>query len=239
MTNVVAHRGASGLVSFENTLDSFEKAIEVGSDMVEFDVRKTKDNVLVVFHDRIFADMPINLATYSELENEASVRGFHLPTFSEVLQLCHNRIFMDIEVKDHGYEKRLVHELHKYASVNEYWVKSFDDRVSFCVKEIDNRIQTGLLLGKAKAKFRRRMTELFPLRRLKACKADFVSPNFRLLHFGFLMRMRLYRYPVYVWTVNDEAMMKKLYDKKVDGIISDRQDLVRNVIFAEDSLGEE
>ena len=65
--DIVAHRGASWLVKVENTLDSFEKAIEVGSDMVEFDVRKTSDDILVVYHDKHLADYPIKLTAYDEL----------------------------------------------------------------------------------------------------------------------------------------------------------------------------
>ena len=43
MIKVIAHRGASGMVGQDNTLESFQKAIEIGADMVEFDVRSTKE----------------------------------------------------------------------------------------------------------------------------------------------------------------------------------------------------
>ena len=59
MIKVIAHRGASGMVGQDNTLESFQKAIEIGADMVEFDVRQTKDKVLIVHHDKNFADTPI------------------------------------------------------------------------------------------------------------------------------------------------------------------------------------
>ena len=52
---IIAHRGASGLVKFENTLASFAKAIELGVSMVEFDIRKTQDNLFVAFHDQSIA----------------------------------------------------------------------------------------------------------------------------------------------------------------------------------------
>ncbi len=55
MTKIIAHRGASGS-GVENTLESFEKAIELGVDMVEFDVRRTHDGVLIVYHDATFND---------------------------------------------------------------------------------------------------------------------------------------------------------------------------------------
>ena len=43
---ILAHRGAKGLVKFENTFEAFDKALEVGADGIELDVRKTKDNIV-------------------------------------------------------------------------------------------------------------------------------------------------------------------------------------------------
>jgi len=48
---IIAHRGASAL-AVENTIESFRKAIDLGADMIEFDVRRTKDKVFVVYHDK-------------------------------------------------------------------------------------------------------------------------------------------------------------------------------------------
>ena len=115
MIKIVAHRGASGQPGVENTLESFQKAIELGVDMVEYDVRKTKDNVLVVYHDKNFADQPVSWYTYEEMEKEAKNRGFHVPLFVEVLELCNGKVFMDIEIKETGFENRVVKLLHKYA----------------------------------------------------------------------------------------------------------------------------
>ena len=67
MTKVIAHRGASYLAGIDNTIESFQLAIDIGADMVEFDVRSTKDNVLVVIHDSTFADTPISWQTYETL----------------------------------------------------------------------------------------------------------------------------------------------------------------------------
>lgn len=225
MTKIIAHRGASGLVKVENTLESFEKAIEIGADMVEFDVRKTKDNILVVYHDKNFEDQPVSWYTYEEMEAVAKKKGFHVPLFVEVLELCKDRIYMDIEVKETGFEHRLVRLLKKTVSYDNYSVKSFKDNVIYRVKELDPNIMTGLLIGYKNANFKRRYNELFPLRRLRRCHADFVSPNSRLLHFFFVNRMRVYGYPIYVWTVNDERTMRRLFGAKVDGIITDRPDI--------------
>ena len=229
MIKVIAHRGASGMVGQDNTLESFQKAIEIGADMVEFDVRQTKDKVLIVHHDKNFADTPIAWQTYSNIEKEAKLRGIHLPLFREVVELCHGKIYMDIEIKEHGFEKKIVKELHKLADVSEYSVKSFDDRVPYAIRKLDPEIKTGLLIGGTKFKLKKRFNELFPIRRLKACKADFVSPEVGLLRRWFIKKLKKEGYPIYVWTVNDKNTIKKLFSKNIDGIITDRPDIALEI----------
>ncbi|MFW5904356.1 MAG: glycerophosphodiester phosphodiesterase, partial [Candidatus Saliniplasma sp.] len=99
------------------------------------------------------------------------------------------------------------------------------------VKEYDDNIKTGLLLGveNPESKIRTRLSELFPKRRVKNCNADFVSPNHQLLRLFFLKRMKASGKDVYVWTVNDPVKMIHLFEKKVKAVITDRPDLAIEV----------
>ena len=221
MTKIVAHRGASGRPGVENTLESFAGAIELGVEMVEFDVRKTKDNVLIVYHDNKFADQPVSWYTYEEMDKVAKQKGFHVPLFVEVLELCAGKVFMDIEIKETGFEHKVVKFLHKYANYEDYSVKSFKDIVPYKIKEIDTNITTGLLVGFEKANFKRRVNELFPVRRLRACRADFISPAYQLLHFGYVKRMKAFGYPVLVWTVNEPEDIRRILAMNPEGLITD------------------
>ena len=225
MTKIIAHRGSYGPSGTENTLESFDKAIKLGVDMVEFDVRRTHDGEMVVFHDKKMKDMVIEKTDYAVLEETAQASGFHLPLFAEVLMLCHKRVFMDIEIKEHGFEKQVVDALHELADISEYSVKSFDDNVPYTIKKLDKNITVGLLLGCHDSDFKKRINEVFPWRRVKACKADFVSPYYLLIQFGFLARMRRAHIPVYVWTVNEKKRIGYYMLKNIDGIITDRPDI--------------
>ena len=71
-----------------------------------------------------------------------------------------------------------------------------------------------------------RFNEYFPVRRLKRCKADFVSPHYLLCTGEFVRRMKREGYPVFVWTVNDEKIMDRMIALHADGIISDRPDIL-------------
>jgi Glycerophosphoryl diester phosphodiesterase len=224
MTKIIAHRGASYLAGKDNTLESFQLAIDLGADMVEFDVRSTKDNVLVVIHDSTFADTPISWQTFDTLEKEAAERGFHIPTMKEVIDLCHNKIFMDIEIKEAGFESKVVKMCNKYLDYSEYSIKSFKEKVVYRIKKLDSNIRTGLLLGSRKIKLRQRLEESFPIGKIIRCRCDFVSPNEWLATRGFILRMKLMKIPVYVWTVNKGKRMKKFLRLGVDGIITDKPD---------------
>ncbi|MEL6180310.1 MAG: glycerophosphodiester phosphodiesterase [Myxococcota bacterium] len=226
---VIAHRGASGLVDSENSLEAFERAIELGADMVEFDVRRTQDGVLVCFHDPDFEGQRLAQMTYEELRSRTDAQqGTAAPRLEEVLRLCRGRIRLDVELKEVGYEKRVLELLYQEGwATHNFVIKSFMDDTVRTLKALEPRVTAGLLLGVDKPKHvvATRLSELFPRKRLKACRADFVSPNHQLLRLGYVPRMRLLGQPVYVWTVNDVRLMEKVVRRGVDAVITDRPDL--------------
>ena len=224
---VIAHRGASGLVQFDNTLESFDKAIYLGASMVEFDVRKTKDGLLVCYHDESIDGIRLADVDYSQLLKISKQKGFEIPLLSNVIELCKGKIRLDIELKESGYELEIVKLVKKHLNYQDYVIKSFYDSSVKVIKEIDENITTGLLLGIGKPKklILTRLLELFPEPRLFQTKADFVSPNYQLLRFGFYWRMKLIKKNIYVWTVNDEYLMKKVVRKGAFALITDRPDL--------------
>ncbi|NEN89491.1 MAG: glycerophosphodiester phosphodiesterase [Okeania sp. SIO3H1] len=224
---IIAHRGASGLVEFENTLASFEKAIELGVPMVEFDVRKTQDNLFVAFHDESIDGMNISDLSYQQLLDISRQKGFDVPLVEDVLKLCQGKIKLDIELKEVGYEFEIVNLVKKYLDYQDYVIKSFLDAAIIAVKQTDNQITTGLLLGVSKPKslIATRLSEIFPEFRLFTTKADFVSPNYQLIKFGFVWRMRLINQNIYVWTINDEQLMVKTVKQGAFALITDRPDL--------------
>ena len=231
MVKIIAHRGASYLARTENSIEAFELAIELGADMVEFDVRKTYDGELIVYHDRNFADTPISWQTFENIERDAYEKGIDIPTFDEVIRFCHGKIKMDIEIKEPGFEREIVAKLRNVCDYEEYSIKSFHDKVIYKIKKLDRHITTGLLVGSDKSSLKDRINSYFPERRLAAAKADFVSPNQNLCSPSFIFRMKRKHYPVYVWTVNSKKDIKKFIDRGVDAVITDKPDaglFVRN-----------
>lgn len=231
---IIAHRGASALVEFENTLASFEKAIELGVPMVEFDVRKTQDNLFVAFHDESIDGMKVSDLSYQQLLDISRQKGFDVPLIEDVLKLCQGKIKLDIELKEVGYELEIVNLVKKYLDYQDYVIKSFLDAAIVAVKKADNQITTGLLLGVSKPKnlIATRLSEIFPEFRLFTTKADFVSPNYQLIKFGFVWRMKLINQNIYVWTINDEKLMVKTVKQGVFALITDRPDLGLKLFYS-------
>ena len=223
-TAIIAHRGASKLAGTDNTIESFSLAIELGADFVEMDVRQTKDKKLIVFHDDIIDDTLVKFLTYQELNEKTAEKGYQVPLFENVLKLCKGKIKLDIELKETGYEFKIISVIKKYFSYDEFMIKSFLDTAVKKVELLDKRINTGLLLGYKKADIKRRVNEYMPKRRLALLDVDFVSPNHKLVTWDYMLRMRLLKKKVYVWTANDEKIINKLLAKGVDGIITDIPD---------------
>lgn len=234
---VIAHRGASGLVQFENTLESYQKAIDLHCDGIECDVRKTKDDVIIMSHDPNIKDMIINEHTYQELNEYTTSLGYHLPTLIETLNLVKGKIIIDIEIKEEGYEDKILNEILSVLNPDEFFVRSFFDNAIKRIYELNNSVRTILLTGLAHPKhlIKTRYSEVFPKRRLKKCHAYAVSPYYEEMILKYPKRLHKLGYKVIVWTVNDKENMKKIIND-VDGIITNYPNLLFEVLNENNSV---
>ena len=198
----------------------------LGADMIEFDVRRTKDHVFIVYHDGFIQGQSIKELTYEEISKIAREQGFDIPTVEEVLKWSRGKIKLDVELKEEGYEKEILAWLSNYLKEDQFVVTSFNDSSLKNIKDSYPDIQVGLLLGKYENPLLTRISEFFPMKRCKKVKADFLVPHWRLLKFDFLERAQRSHKPVFVWTVNDEEMMwTLLHDRRVYAVITDKPDL--------------
>ncbi len=122
-TSIIGHRGASGL-ALENTLAAFTKAIQLGVDAIEFDVRITRDNQFVVFHDAFLARLSksgkrLCDLTYDELRQIPLRDGSQIPSLTEVLDLAtaHNTPVI-VELKTKEQPEALCRILDRYTTLD-------------------------------------------------------------------------------------------------------------------------
>lgn len=226
-TAVAGHRGASGLVPHENTLHAIARTAQVGARWVEIDVRRTADGALVLHHDAALRGRPIAALTLGELRSRAVADGLHVPTLAEALDEARRRgLSVDVELKEPGTEDAVTAETRAILPPERYFYSSFHDAVVAGVKRRDPAARAALLLGwpTLGASLSARLAELYPIPRLRACRADLAAPHWRLVQLGVLPRLTAAGFPAWVWTVNRPSCLRWLLDREVAGIITDFPD---------------
>jgi glycerophosphoryl diester phosphodiesterase len=213
---VIAHRGAWGPAApgapAENTLEAFEAAIALGVDMIELDVRRTRDGRLVVYHDARVKTVPTSSMRYEALK----IKGTRSrpPLLDEVLALTKDRIALNLEVKEPGYVQDTIALLRRH-DFDRCVLTSFLDDVVLEAKTRAPDVRAGLLIATG---LRRALTT-----RLPASKADTLGLHRRLADATALARVGAAGVQCVVWTVNaPRALDRYLGDPAVEGVITDR-----------------
>ena len=212
----IGHRGAKGHAA-ENTLASFEKAMEVGVDMIELDVFLSKDNIPVVIHDKTIDRTTISNGFVSDfLAIELQKLG--IPTLEDVFQLVNHQCDINVEIKEFEAVKSVLDLIHSNIfSKDKILISSFDWNALQEVRFHDSEIRLGVLtqtdvdLALAFAKF---------------IKAYSIHPYYHLLTAENVAQMQSKNFKVFTWTVNEpeDIIFVKLLN--VDGIITDFPDRV-------------
>jgi glycerophosphoryl diester phosphodiesterase len=219
VTLVIAHRGAWGRAApnapAENTLEAFEAAIALGADMIELDVRRTRDGHLIVFHDARVKAGPIGSLHYEALTAKGAKS--RPPLLQEVLALTKDRIALNLEIKEAGYIEETIALLRPFG-LDRCLVSSFLDDVVWEAKRLAPELRTGLLVGTG---FRRALAQ-----RVGAAKADCLVLHRRLATLQGLAQAAAAGVPCVIWTVNGpRAMDRYLSHAAVEGLVTDRPGL--------------
>lgn len=222
---LVAHRAGAALVG-DDPLAGVRHLVAIGADMVEIDVRTTRDGVLIVHHDATLDDVPIRNTDYSML---ATLGKGRLALLEELLDAAAGRLALDVELKEPGYEASVLAALRVGANSERVVVTSFCDAAVAEFKRLEPSIATGLIVG-GRAMLRRPLQDVFPFRRLAACRADFLAPARVLLSTGLARRAQRRGVRLLVWTVNDpEEVARYLGDPRVLGVVTDSAELLADL----------
>lgn len=219
---IIGHRGAAGLAP-ENSMKAFKAGFESGADMLELDIRLTRDGVPVAIHDaRLLRTHHHTDAvhTLTLLELQSITKDEPIPTLAEVLDVYYGKILLNIELKSRGSAMAV------YRLLKKNYIKKKMDWDNILISSFYAR-------------------ELNQLRKLSA------DVNLALLHsnnpFAFIayqrwLRLsavgfhRLYRHPlaleiarrahifIYVYTVNRPTSLHLLEDQGIDGVVTNYPD---------------
>lgn len=232
---VVAHRGASGHMP-ENTLASFQTALEMGADMIELDVHPSRDGNLVVMHDetvdrttdgtgRVSDKSLDELARLDAAARTSLGRREPVPTFAEVLERFAHRIPIAVEVKHGssvypGVEKRVVQELREHRAERRVELISFDLDCLINLRREDSALTTGFIFIGNMAAFAE----------LLEGKVDALHGRWNFLTREQVDRSRELGFRSFAWTVNDDEDIRAAIAAGADGVVSNFPDRVMAVL---------
>jgi len=216
----IGHRGARAYAP-ENTLASFRKALEIGVDAVELDVRKTKDNQIVVIHDEDVkrttnGEGTVSELTLKEIKGLDAGNGEKISTLEETLDFLDKKVKVFVELKEAGIEKQVLSIIcDKGLEKNVVMVSFLEDALKK-VRELDKEIETGLIYAKHKN----------PLKAALDLKANYLLALYRFTHTANVEKAHECGLKVVVWTINNPEEAVEYAKKGVDGITSDKPDIL-------------
>jgi len=217
----IGHRGARAYEP-ENTLRSFKKALELGVDAVELDVRRTKDGEIVVIHDAevdrttngkgLVGDL-----TLKEIKELVTEKGEKIPTLEEALDFLDKKVKILIELKEIGLEEKVLSLIHEKGLEKNVIIVSFLEGTLRKVRELNDEVETGLIY----------VRHGNPIKAALGLRAKYLLPLYRFTHTANVQKAHENGLKVIVWTINKPEEVLEYVEKGVDGIASDRPDILK------------
>ncbi|WP_433765195.1 glycerophosphodiester phosphodiesterase [Flavobacterium ginsenosidimutans] len=222
----IAHRGAKAYEP-ENTLQAFQKALDLNSDGIELDVHLSADGQIIVIHDETIDRTTngkglVNSFTLAELKSFLIDGKYQIPTLNEVFDLVAKKCLINIELKGLGTASKVVSLIEKYIAEKDwkyehFIISSFDWNMLEETSKLNSNISIGVLTEE---------NIDLALAFAEKIKAKAIHPDFQLLNEDNARKMQENGFLVLPWTVNSEEDIQKVKSYKVNGIISDNPDKI-------------
>lgn len=228
----IGHRGAKGHLA-ENTLESIQKALEIGVDAIEIDVHKCASGELWVIHDFTLdrtTDGSGEIAKRpAEVIKKLRIEGrYKIPLLTEVLDLIEGKCMINIELKGLNTAEpvcKIVKDKIKSGSwqYSDFIISSFQKNELFETRKLDSEIPIAVL---SKAS----VPEAIELG--KKLKAVAIHPSLGIITRDITKLSQEAGFKVNVWTVNEREDIRRMIDFGVNGIISDYPNRLHNPLLS-------
>ncbi|HIE18948.1 TPA: glycerophosphodiester phosphodiesterase [Candidatus Bathyarchaeota archaeon] len=225
MIEVTGHRGAAGLEP-ENTLRSIRKAIELGVDRVEIDVRVTRDGYLVVIHDETMDRTTnghgyVKDLTLNEIRRLDAGKGEIIPTLEEVLSLTKGQVTLQVELKAREATEPVVHLIERNNAEREVVITSFMHELLRTVHDLNPFLRTGALFFDVQGDIYQRALDVH---------SEAVHVYYRNVDFELVENAHKRGLKVSVWNPDELEEMKEMISLSVDVIGTNRPDILLNLL---------
>ncbi len=227
---IIGHRGASAYAP-ENTLAAFAMALDMGADGVELDVQLSAEGDLIIFHD----DTPQRLTgqtgrvtdmTLAQLKALDLGEGQTVPTLDELFEMLGPTLLYNIEIKDfrlrnYGIEDAIADRVMAHQLESRVLISSFNPfAVRRSLAAFPRRVPVALLREDGWRQHTRWLAD-----------ADGDNPYHTLIDVDYMRWARQKKKLVTTWTVDDSAEAQRLAKLGVNGIITNKPDVIRSAVF--------
>jgi len=232
-----AHRGGNDFGP-ENSLKSFMCAHEIGYKYLETDVHLSKDGYLVAFHDEsldrvtnksgLIRDMNLNDIKKAKIENIEEI-----PLLIDLLENL-PECYFNIDCKSDDTVMPLINLVKKYSLLDRVCIGSFSQkRINFIRKSLGPRVKTSM--GPNEILFAKILSNLSVAKNFKSTYASLPIRRYgvNLLNEKYINFLKNNNQKVIAWTINDESEMRLLIKRGVNGIMTDRIVLLKNILIEE------
>lgn len=235
-----AHRGGAyhpEIEGLENTLAAFEHAVALGYTHLETDVHTSRDGVLLAFHDAVLdrvTDTSGEIAAMTLADVRAARIGNHhqVPTLAELFD-AFPQVGFNIDLKSRAAAPALVAFLDERAAWDRVIATSFSPGTLRAFRRLaGGRARTGAhpLEVAAYVLPSARLARLLTPGRPVALQIPHTRGPLVVASRGLIRRAHANGLQVHVWTIDDPAEMRELLDRGVDGLMTDRTDLLKDVL---------
>ncbi len=235
---VFAHRGANSFAP-ENSLSAFQKAIDMGCNGIELDVRLCASGELVVFHDKSTFRMTgvrgnIHKMSYPAIKSlrlkNPQGSPEKIPLLREVLMLARNRILINIDVKKDPFhrndmEEKIVRILAEHRLEENIIISSFNPFILKKFAVLNPKLHLGYI-------FRNRSSIMI----LNGHPVQSLHARYHILNPKYIRNLTQRAALIYAWTVDNENLMSELIQKGISGIITNKPELfmkIKNTILSQ------
>lgn len=240
---IIAHRGAKSDYP-ENTMPAFKGALEAGADMIELDVRLSKDGIPVVIHDKKVGRTTDGRGEVWQMKVDELKRldagswfakrfaDARIPTLEEVLVWAKDNIPLNIELKPlsrrvavhGGLEEKTVNLVKQFEMEDQVFFSSFYYEAIKHIRIMNPEISTGLLYNW------RISGNLLPSELVSRYGVDAFHCSKEELNRRWIQNMKLRDIPFLVYTVNRKRAMKRIYQQGARGIFTNKPALLKEVV---------
>ena len=222
---VIAHRGDPSR-ALENSLESFRLALSIPVDMIEFDIRKSRDNNLYVMHDKETgrtADSNIDIER-SLSDDIAGVRlknGEPIPNLNDVLFLVAGKVGLNIEIKSEGAGALTAAHIVGTGYQGRLMISSFKEREVIEARRVMPSVSVaGIFDAFAPSDVSVYRAKGYPV----------ISLNRKTVSRDLITTCHSKKIEVYVWTVDKEEEAEQLISWGADGIYSNDPAMIRRLV---------